>query len=60
MHLNLVVTFYVLPLIFGRTNFLCSDSNLIEALENPSGYCQAQGESMHSVVYRSYAMVVSQ
>ena len=36
----------MLPLIFGRNAFLCSDSNLIEAVENPSGYCQAQGKSM--------------
>ena len=36
--------FFVLPLIFGRDKFLCSDSNLIVALENPSRYCQAQGE----------------
>ena len=50
MHLIFAVIFYVLPLMFGRRKFLCSDSNLIEALENPSGYCQAQGESKHSVI----------
>ena len=38
----------VLPLIFDHSEFLCSDSNVIEAYNNPTGYCQAQGIYMYT------------
>ena len=42
--LLLTVLFAVLPLIFGHSVFLCSDSNALEAFNNPTVYCQAQGK----------------
>ena len=37
------VLFLILPLIFGHKVLLCSDNNLIKAIETPTGYCQTQG-----------------
>ena len=39
----LIVVVLIIPLIFGHEELLCSDSNVIDALETPTGYCQAQG-----------------
>ena len=39
----LTVVVLIIPLIFGHEELLCSDSNIIDALETPTGYCQTQG-----------------
>ena len=46
-----IVTFLVIPLIFGREELLCSDSNAIEALQTPTSYCQAQGWDIITTPY---------
>ena len=38
------VSVLLLPSIFGHSQFLCSHSNVIEAYNEPTGYCQAQGK----------------
>jgi len=39
-----IVLFVVHPIIFDHSNFHCSDSNALEAFNNPTRYCQAQGK----------------
>ena len=47
------MTFLILPLSIGATKFLCSDNNLLEALETPTRYCSFQGEKTRRIGKRA-------
>ena len=52
-----IVLVLLLPLIFDHSVFLCSDSNVIEAFKNPTGYCQAQGTYIDTYVESTVYMI---
>ena len=43
------VLFISPPLIFGHSALHCSDSDALEAFNNPTAYCQAQGTYIMAV-----------
>ena len=55
---NFIVFFLLLPTILGSNDLLCSDSNLIVAMNDPSTFCQMQGLIMHNMYLATYKHII--